>query len=350
MNILPHKSWHVRTKKNIARVRRDEEKAAKEEEERLRRVNLAEHEARIEVLRTKRGLADEPASKNAARKGDGGDHQQTEKFSLFENYQDTGGRDAEKEAEEKAEQEKWEVKTGIFSYIDGRYKHENEDQWYLKAPGDLRNRGQSQPQQPSTYSKEEAILDLKDERAKQRLDPLLEIKRNLAQMERRDGGASSSSSAPSTTSNNNQTTMKIKQEIKTEPDDNHHDHHHHHHHNSETKRHKTKKNKKEKSSKHKKSQRKSKKRKHHHSSDSDSDDDDKAAVMTREREAEREALTQRLRLERLERERKERLRTQQLLQGPQPQPLPNPAIAANQQRYNSQFNPHIARQNQPQQQ
>lgn len=349
MNILPHKSWHVRTKKNIARVRRDEEKAAKEEEERLRRVNLAEHEARIEVLRTKRGLADEPASKKAARKGDGGDHQQTEKFSLFENYQDTGGRDAEKEAEEKAEQEKWEVKTGIFSYIDGRYKHENEDQWYLKAPGNLRNRGQSQPQQPSTSSKEEAILDLNDERAKQRLDPLLEIKRNLAQMERRDGGASSSS-APSTTSNNNQTTMKIKQEIKTEPDDNHHDHHHHHPHNSETKRHKHKKNKKEKSSKHKKSHRKSKKRKHHHSSDSDSDDDDKAAVMTREREAEREALTQRLRLERLERERKERLRTQQLLQGPQPQPLPNPAIAANQQRYNSQFNPHIARQNQPQQQ
>lgn len=348
MNILPHKSWHVRTKKNIARVRRDEEKAAKEEEERLRRVNLAEHEARIEVLRTKRGLADEPASKKAARKGDGGDQQQTEKFSLFENYQDTGGRDAEKEAEEKAEQEKWEVKTGIFSYIDGRYKHENEDQWYLKASGDLRNRGQSQPQQPSTSSNEEAILDLKDERAKQRLDPLLEIKRNLAQMERRDGGASS---APSTTSNNNQTTMRIKQEIKTEPDDYHHDHHHHnHHHKSETSRHKHKKNKKEKSSKHKKSHRKSKKRKHHHSSDSDSDDDDKAAVMTREREAEREALTQRLRLERLERERKERLRTQQLLQGPQPQSPPNPAIAANQQRYNSQFNPHIARQNQPQQQ
>ncbi|KAL7750483.1 Leukocyte receptor cluster member 1 [Sorochytrium milnesiophthora] len=65
MNILPHKSWHVYNKDNVARVRRDEALAKAREDELKQRATEADREHRLQVLRA-RHRKDQDADATAA--------------------------------------------------------------------------------------------------------------------------------------------------------------------------------------------------------------------------------------------------------------------------------------------
>lgn len=118
MNILPKKSWHVRTKKNIERVHRDEAEA-----ERLSRITedrklRAEQEARMRELRARAGLPETS---------------ETEKhFNLFDGCQDSQKIGNKEHEDEKRQNEtKWEQRVGILNKL---VRTEDVNQpWYCRS-------------------------------------------------------------------------------------------------------------------------------------------------------------------------------------------------------------------------
>jgi hypothetical protein len=116
MNILHHKSWHVRTKENIARVRRDEAKAAADEQARLDRAKLAEQEERVNRLRKKAGVqiedpfaqrrADDPCTSSTGHVNFFAEIEQQERTNL------ASGGNKEYQADKKQEKHEFESKLG----------------------------------------------------------------------------------------------------------------------------------------------------------------------------------------------------------------------------------------------
>ncbi|XP_068153184.1 leukocyte receptor cluster member 1 homolog [Drosophila tropicalis] len=135
MNILPKKRWHVRTKDNIARVRRDEAAAAEEERKRQDKLNLAESEARINFLRKQSGLPETDAATTSAQSTSSSsrDALGVDLFADYKTHIKTTNKDLEKE--QKEEQEKYEKQIGYLTYL-GQDTNEalKVRSWYEVAP------------------------------------------------------------------------------------------------------------------------------------------------------------------------------------------------------------------------
>ncbi|KAJ8966688.1 hypothetical protein NQ317_014017 [Molorchus minor] len=122
MNILPKKRWHVRTKENIARVRRDEAKAAAENRVIEERTKLAEREARREILLQKSraklpskefiSLNSEKEDQNRIRAGHINFFAEVEAGTA-----ELKKSNKEHDKEQKEEREKYEKQIGYLTYL-----------------------------------------------------------------------------------------------------------------------------------------------------------------------------------------------------------------------------------------
>lgn len=190
MNILPKKSWHVRNKDNIARVRRDEARAAEEEREIQRRVERAEQEARTEYLRKKSRAALQETGEwtedgEAAETSRGArEIEHLNLFPLEDSSEKKGNAEYLKEKQE--EKEKQERAIGILVSL-GPAPGTETTPWYLK---DGKDREEERDKKEKGKNKQRSITEeereKKDRKLKDLLDPLKEMKKALAVKDRKE--------------------------------------------------------------------------------------------------------------------------------------------------------------------
>lgn len=171
MNILPKKSWHVLSRKNIEKVRSDEAEAKAREEELAQRAALAEQEARVRLMRKRarerEGLPDldeEEGGREAKGEVRADGH-----INFFADLESGVGlklTNAEHEAEKKADQEKLEKRIGLLNYLVDKDKSDPEP-WYMRKSA-------------STESKSSSGASAKAEHRKEVMDPLHSMKGYVA--------------------------------------------------------------------------------------------------------------------------------------------------------------------------
>ncbi|XP_059196093.1 leukocyte receptor cluster member 1 [Centropristis striata] len=187
MNILPKKSWHVRNKDNVARVRRDEAQAAEEEREAKRRVERAEQEARTEYLRRKSRAA-LPSDGERREDDDGGERsggsgvlEHLNLFPLEDSSEKKGNEEYLKEKKE--EKEKQERAIGLLVSL-GPQPGTEVTPWYMKTGKEKEETREKEERKEKEKDKRKGISEeereKKDRRLKDSLDPLNEMKKALA--------------------------------------------------------------------------------------------------------------------------------------------------------------------------
>ncbi|XP_039970763.1 leukocyte receptor cluster member 1 homolog [Bactrocera neohumeralis] len=310
MNILPKKRWHVRTKDNIARVRRDEAAAKEEEQKRQEKLILAESEARINFLRKKSGSTTTEGftteNKPSTPSGSNIVNQHVDLFSDYKSHIKKTNKALEDE--KKQEQEKYEKQIGYLTYL-GQDTNEalKLRSWYEIAP-------------KRTEVGDSDIIE-KDVKNKQSQDPLTLINALLPKVEQKKVVTDFKQRSREDTSPPSKNIKKLESITEKYTYTKH------------------KKSKKHKKHKHKKEKLKDRKRSKYEDNEGD---------MEEIQRIKREKL-EKMRKERLIREANERARQEALLAPIKPvqefdntNSMPHQRIV---QKYNSQFNPEIAKQN-----
>lgn len=196
-HILQHKSWHVYNRDNVARVRRDEENARKEQRELQARADIAQAEYRVDQLRRR-------AQQQRTRDGDARDRPLTEsehiddpaypaigpapealegrqagkRAILFE--EGTGVHTRKGNAEVEREQQKalqdWEKKVGITTYLgQSSLEQASEKPWYLIERQERGKRTEAAGLDATALRRIEAKQALEERRQQkhlERLDPM----------------------------------------------------------------------------------------------------------------------------------------------------------------------------------
>jgi hypothetical protein len=281
----------VRTKRNIERVRRDEEIAKQNELSKEKRILLAEQERRTQLLRDKA----QTSSSVTTTVVEGS--LPSKHINIFDDFKDKiKTENIEHQKEVKEEKEKWEKANGLLNYLHNK-DIDSDNNWYLDSH-EVRMKlidDKNDNKINCDFNK-----NLKDIKVKKFNDPLEDMKRYLDVMKHK------------TNDNLNKSVKKSIEFVKSND---------------------SKKTKKSVKHKHKK-----KKRKRRHSSSS-SEDSDKTSNKSVSKSLEQ------LRAERLKREKVERERTRLLLSNKMKTNEELVIMDDRQRTYNSQFNPQIARQN-----